>query len=164
MKKRTVVQIKKLKKRDKFYHFRISKHWIEDYLGFKEGEIAELTLEKPKDVTFPKDILKAFKKHFKPLEKFSFRKLNKFFSLVRVEKVMYEDLNKKDIQKVIKKFENKTKKEYGNKFLQDYKLFKNTIFNLTELQKLAKKVKNKEFQEDYKISKKIYKSLILKNQ
>jgi hypothetical protein len=157
MRKR-VTLLKKLKKRYSNYFFTIPELWIEKHLKLKEGDLIEITLSKPTDVHIPNYLLEAFKENFKQLKKFSDKRITKFFNLFRIEKAIRRDKQKMNI------FEKELEEKFGERFLKEYKYFKKVIYGdltkfdekkLRKLLAIGNKIKDKEFQEEWQVTKEI---------
>jgi hypothetical protein len=159
IKKRKIIQLRKLERRGNEYIFRVHRIWIEDYLRLKEGDMVDITIERPKLLIPPTFILKLFKKHFSELKSFSLKKLGLCFSYFRIEKTLWSSYPSKKLKKVISHYENKIRRKMGSRFLSDYKFFKKVISDLEKLKLVRKEAakKDKELQEELKIGYKIAK-------
>ncbi|MEM5797583.1 MAG: hypothetical protein QW813_02940 [Candidatus Aenigmatarchaeota archaeon] len=148
-----VTQLRKLERKGNEYLFRVHRLWIENYLKLKEGDLVDITIERPKTLIPPITVLKLFKKYFPELKKFSFKKLGLCFSYLRIEKSLWPLYTSKKLEKIIQNYENKIKKKMGKKFLEDYKLFKKVIPNIERLRLVKREAakKDKKLREELKI-------------
>ncbi|MEM5808338.1 MAG: hypothetical protein QXH92_00220 [Candidatus Aenigmatarchaeota archaeon] len=64
-----VTQLRKLERKGNEYLFRVHRLWIENYLKLKEGDLVDITIERPKTLIPPITVLKLFKKYFPELKK-----------------------------------------------------------------------------------------------
>jgi len=162
MEDKKVQQIKRLKKiklgNIEKYSFEVPKEWVEQYLGLKEGDMVDITIEKAKKVNMPRVLIESFRKEFPELNDYSDNQLNAFFSQLRFEKILHDDMSEEETKKVVEKFESLLEQEEGKKFTDDYRIFKKIVYDEKKISHLAFNIPDEGIREEYRIGLEIIKN------